>query len=303
MQRTAKAFMARAGALTAAALLFTACGGGSGHNSTNTTVNTKPAPPATTSATTAPATTTTVATTTTSTILKVAAGSFSYSRTTNFSSQGYSFRASLQLTEGPPSLGNSTSLPPGQYAIDLPVSGELTIKNTTPGRDANVPIGLAASPVDGLWKMPSPACVLPNLPGGTPDALHEVLGSTWYCIGAILFDISNNTNVSTMNPGQTVSEPLTPGGSCQSTENGNGCPTTTPSGDDVFVYSQQYYKKVLKVLSTRPDVVLAYWEPGDYNSADVCTAGSYGAYAWVLGSKAPLPAGGACAGSAATTTG
>ena len=62
-----------------------------------------------------------------------------------------------------------------------------------------------------------------------------------------------------------------------------------------MVYTQQYYKKVLKVLRARPDVVLAYWEPGNLNSADVCAPGGsaagYGPYAWVIGSQTPLPTG------------
>jgi hypothetical protein len=195
-------------------------------------------------------------------------------------------------------MGNSATLPPGQYAVELPVSGSLKVTNTTPGRDAPDPLPLGSQDVDGLWKVPTPFCTSPNLdgtgPGIPPDAVHDLIAGTWYCIATTLATIQDNTQGDQFKPGQTVVSPLMPEGTCQSTQENAAClgPGSFPAHDDVFVYSQPEARAVLTALRTTPDVVLAYWAFGNRNSDDVCTDStqSSGVFAWLISTAHSLPA-------------
>ena len=224
-----------------------------------------------------------------------------YSRSTVFHSNGYSYRISLSITAGRPVMGNSTSLPPGQYAIDVPVSARITVTNLTPGRDAPVPLPIEGSPVDALWKMPTPLCPAnASYMGGTPDALHELIGKTWYCLGLILVDIQGNTSVSTLGVGRSVSQRLGATGCQSATVNNFSCPTGAPASDDIIIASGASRKAALRTLAGKPAAVLAYWSYGKFSSKyDVCTPGGdasgYGAWSWVISSTSHLPTGN-CAG-------
>lgn len=224
-----------------------------------------------------------------------------YSRSSRFSSGGYTYRISISISVGNAELGNSTSLPPGQTAIYQPVSAQLTVRNQTPGRDAPVPLPLESAPVDALWKVPTPLC-MPNASfmGGTPDALHEKLGQTWYCLGITFVDIQNsitlNSNNGDLGPGQAVTEKLAALGCQSASVNNFSCPAKYPVTDNVVIASTSSAKKVLGALRAKPQIVLAYFSLGKFSpSYDVCTAGGsasgYGSWAWVIASRSRLAAG------------
>lgn len=227
-----------------------------------------------------------------------------YTKASSFRANGYAYRFTIDLAIGEAKAGDSTSLPPSQSAIYVPASGTLTITNRTPGRDAPIPLGMAAAPVDALWRTSGPGASTPlcmpnaTFMAGVPDALHEKLGQTWYCLGAVLFDIEDNFDTKTVTgdlaPGQTITETLAPTG-CQSAKVNNfSCPSPTPTGDDVVITNTSSLRAAVHALNVKPAAVLAYLAIGSYvPGTDVCTPGGsssgYGSYAWVVSSRSHLP--------------
>lgn len=296
MRRRKRALSPAVAGTVLLALLLSGCGGGGGGKAATATTQ---ASTSSVPSTVKPTTTVAVATTANAptTQAPATAGEYSFAKTTTFvDDQGYSYKVSISFTEGPAKMGNSSTLPPSQYAIDLPVSGSISITNTTPGRAAPDPFPLSAVDVNGLWKVPSPLCASPNLDGTGagigPDAVHDEIGSTWYCNAATLVTFQDDTQGNDFKVGQTVTEKLGPVGVCESTQSNNGCVQNIPTNADVFVYSQPEAGQVLNELKTKPDVVLAYWGFGKKNADDICTASTddAGTFAWLISSTQSLPA-------------
>lgn len=195
---------------------------------------------------------------------------FSYHRTGVFrTSQGYTYRLTLELEVGRPGMGSSASLPPGRYAVVEPVAGALVVANLT-GRDARDPLPFQATDVYGLWRAPTPLCP-PNAFGATPDAEHEVIGGKWYC--RVTFATVSG-GVVTLSPHQHLKE-------SEFHASGPGAAT------EVIAMSRGQVPRVMAALGAGPAMVLMGFAIS--NTPEVVCDNQGGA-SWVVHANVPLPA-------------
>ncbi len=213
---------------------------------------------------------------------------------------GYTYRVSATVAVGRPVAPKLSSVPPHDRLVEVPVSGTITVTNTTPGHTAPEPLGIAAIAVDELYPDPSPLCPDPDLLGhrveraGLEGALHTYVDGKPYCIVTVA-DVDGPVPGRQLAIGGTLTVPIVGGlcaGNDDAAEAGCGVPNLSRRVT-ALPYTARHEPAAVRTLQTPPAFITV--NPVDSGAAPPgsCQFSADGYDGWVAASNRPIP--GRCA--------